>query len=115
MTFEETQTKVQVIKWYSITGAEPMLQKSNSTQILPLVAKFTFEDGDCKDIFITGKVVRKDGSTGAKWQAVVDIYTWDVSGWPEWLHDLYAKVLSSPEVINPQLQASDTVVEVRPE
>lgn len=92
VTFECTQTKVQIHKWYAVSGAENMRQNSNSTWIMPKIAKFTFEDGECSDVFVSGVVIRKDGTPGGKWQSVGGIYVWDKQNWPVWLWDLFRTV-----------------------
>lgn len=90
ITFENTNTKVEVTKWYTVTGAPAMRKSSHEgdRMLVPMTARWTFMDGEPTDLFLNGRRVLKNGSTGEPEQ-FPDIVIWNQQTWPDWLHNLF--------------------------
>jgi len=93
--FENTNNKIEVTRWYSIVGA-PVMQHSSykNKDLLPVVGKITFQDGDATTLELVGRIVKLDGSISERTMMVPGIYIWNQQEWPDWLHDLYKLALA---------------------
>jgi hypothetical protein len=93
VSFESTNTRTEIIKWYAITNAPVMEANIGSFGLVrkysPMAARFTFVDGGCTDLAINAYPIRLDGSLGESVRSVPNINLQDRRNWPEWLHDLY--------------------------
>jgi hypothetical protein len=86
--FANINNKTEITKWYSISGASAM-RSSKDRWIVPMTARFVFEDGDCKSLFLSGKLVLVDSSVGDRVESIQEMMIWNQSIWPAWLHNLY--------------------------
>lgn len=89
--FANTNNKTETTKWYSISGAPAMenFRYGKDRMLMPFSARFIFEEGDCKDLFLNGRLMLVDGSVGEKVEQIRDIAIWNQNAWPAWLHNLY--------------------------
>lgn len=88
ITFENINNKIEITKWYSISGAPHMEHKDYAT-FAPMSVRFVFVDGECNGVFINARIVRKDGSVGDRYQQVPYVFSWNQDGWPIWLSDVH--------------------------
>lgn len=90
ISFENTNNRTEVTKWYSIQGAPNMVHpRDKSQQFSPASARFVFVDSDPTDLIINSYSIKKDGSLSERAVRVPEIHIWDQKFWPEWLHELY--------------------------
>lgn len=90
VTFENTNIRTEVSRYYSIEGA-PVLESFGvytTTPVLPTSAKFVFVDGDFFTVDLYGKPIKKDGYPGERVIKVRDVYSWNQGAWPDWLKRL---------------------------
>jgi hypothetical protein len=93
--FENVNSKVEVTKWYSITGAPDMRHITQKDWMLrPVSAKFVFVDGDCVTLSVSVRAVKKNGDLSEVTITSSDIYIWNQQDWPVWIHDMYDQALS---------------------
>jgi hypothetical protein len=87
-SFESTNTRTEVIEWYKVEGA-PRMTSRTGREYAPASAKFVFVDGECSGVNVYGVLVKQDGSIMDKSVLMSDIFIWNQSNWPAWLHHLY--------------------------
>lgn len=88
--FEHANTRIEVTRWYRITGA-PVVKTRSGTSILPSAAHFVFVDGDFSTLVVNGFIVKKDGTVSDRVVKVPTIWSWNQDEWPDWLRDLRNK------------------------
>ena len=90
ISFENTNNRTEVTKWYSIQGAPNMVHpRDSSQQFSPISARFVFVEGDLMDLVINSYPIKRDGSLSERVKQVPEIHKWNQKTWPEWLHELY--------------------------
>lgn len=97
--FEQTATKTEVVTHYKVTGAPVIEHQVRKGRILsPQVVRFTFQDGECTNMFVNGKLVKANGDISDRWEHINHLYHWNQTDWPEWLRDLYTTALEEYRV-----------------
>lgn len=94
ITFENTS--IQVIRWYSITGA-PHIKSAyhiDDTVLSPFAVKFTFYvfDGveECIGVHVNAHPVRKNGTLSER-VVQAPLFIHNHQEWPSWLNDVYMR------------------------